>query len=312
MPVEQHRRSNAQSGDVGLAARVAYLAKVLAWQARQPNGKEAADRALAEAQEIAATYERETGRPAGQARVVEIGFGTRPRRALALSLLFGEVHALDLDVPMLRLADFPKLYRQNGPVRAIKSAIRFLLFDAAGWPAFHARLRSIRADYDPARTRFVIGNAGEAATWNQLPAPDLIFSSDVFEHIPLEDLRSLLVLMRARLAEGGLVITRPMIFTGISGGHTADWYETEVERRRGSAGAWRHLTDDDFVVDTYLNRLTRREFVELFEEAGFRVIEDHAVFGRMGEKHMTPQLRATLSQYDDYELYSNRVSFVLA
>lgn|GEM_PF-5815818 len=49
-----------------------------------------------------------------------------------------------------------------------------------------------------------------------------------------------------------------------------------------------------------------------FKAAGFTVLADQAVFGRLGEKHMTPEKRAALSAYDDYELYSNRVEFLLA
>ena len=308
----QGAQSNSQSSAVSLFAKLDYYRQILFWRLRGPGDVEAADATLREAREIVATFERETGKRAADSHVVEVGFGARPRRAFALTLFFRQVTAIDLDAPVLKLSDLPRALRVNGPERALKSLVRHLLLDAAGWRKFHRRIASRFPAYRPQTARLLVGDAGAAATWAEIGEADLVFSQDVFEHIQPERLTSLLATLRAKLAAPGLVITRPMVFTGISGGHVVEWYETDVEDRTEGATAWRHLLDPGFAVNTYLNRLGRGEFVAQFKAAGFTVLADQAVFGRLGEKHMTPEKRAALSAYDDYELYSNRVEFLLA
>ena len=78
-----------------------------------------------------------------------------------------------------------------------------------------------------------------------------------------------------------------------------------------SEDAWSHLLDPGFVVNTYLNRLTRRDYVEIFKSNNFSVLEDSAINGRLGEKHLTDVNKSKLLQFDDYELFSNFVEFVL-
>ena len=57
----------------------------------------------------------------------------------------------------------------------------------------------------------------------------------------------------------------------------------------------------------------RRDMASLFEACGFRVELDRAVLGRLGEQYLTPEVAARLRpRYDDYELFSNRVKFILS
>jgi hypothetical protein len=137
-----------------------------------------------------------------------------------------------------------------------------------------------------------------------------LISSDVFEHIPPLDLKRLMAQLHHQLAEGGIIITQPMVFTGISGGHDLEWYPRSVATNP-SETAWGHLLDPDFRTNTYVNKMTRRAMRTTFEEAGFEVTRDDAAEPDFGRHHLTPERRAALAQWDDYELFSNNVTFHL-
>jgi hypothetical protein len=107
-----------------------------------------------------------------------------------------------------------------------------------------------------------------------------------------------------------IIVTRPNVFTGISGGHDLEWYSYRVETNKSNT-AWGHLLDPNFQPNTYINKLSRREYIDIYEEAGFKVVRDEAIRGRLGEKHLTPEKREFLSAFDDYELFSNSVYFLL-
>jgi len=243
---------------------------------------------------------------------LEIGFGARPHRAFAAQYYFKDVQAVDLDFPLISARDFPKVWRQNGLLRATKAFVRQVFFDRTEWRDFHAGMKVLLPGYNPDKTKLIVDNAASTDFWAKAPGPhDLIFSTDVFEHIPLEDLRRTLEGIRRSLSPDGICMTYPMVFSGILGGHLPKWYGLNMQTELDPGGAWDHLIEPDFAVDTYLNRLTRRDFVKMFQEAGFEILCDRAVLGRLGEQFMTPELRERLSSWDDYELYSNRVEFVL-
>lgn len=302
-------RSNS-SGRVGLAEKLRYWAGLLRMRMSMAGGEAAALAGLEELRAVVAQFEELTGKRAADCAVVEIGFGARPRRALMLTGLFARVYAIDLDAPLFTTLDVLRAARKNGAERALKSLARHVLFERREWPAFHKAMGKALPEYDPSRVRFVIGSAGDEKTWDAIGQVDLALSFDVFEHIPPDDLRQALQAIRRHLAPGGAVITRPCVFTGIFGGHNLEWYPSRVEGQ-SSETAWGHLTDPDFTVNTYLNRLTRRDYCRLFEEAGFAILRDHARRGRFGGRHLTPENRAKLAGFDEYELFSNEVEFHL-
>lgn len=306
----RQRPSNSSDASAGALGRARYLWRLAVMNARRRPMDAAA--VHADVTRIAHRFEELTGRRADGACVLEIGFGARPHRAFALQVPFGEVVAVDLDQPMFGLAEFPAALRQNGPTRAIKGLVRSTVFDRGEWPAFHRGMKVIDPAYAPERTRLVVADAGSDAFWKTAPGPfDLVVSFDVFEHIPPEALSRLLARARANLAPDGIMMTYPNVFTGITGGHDPRWYTHKVEEN-DSGGAWRHLWDETFSVDTYLNRMTRREMRAALEAAGFEGTADRAVLGQLGERHLTPTIEARLRPaYDDYELFSNRVEFVL-
>jgi SAM-dependent methyltransferase len=305
-------RSNSSSGDISITGKLRYNLELLRFRLAQPGAEHFAAEIHDEVADVAAIFERETGRSAADSRVLEIGFGPRPQRAFALTGYFGEVIAVDLDAPVLGLGDLQRVFLRNGIERGVKSLARHLLFDARQWKEFHHAMRRCNPRYRPEAARLVVGNAGAHATWDQFGgAIDIVFSTDVFEHVPRPDLAVLLETIRARLTPGGIVVTRPVVYTGIAGGHAVQWYPQNVDRQTDGTTAWQHLLNPDFAINTYLNKLGRSDFARIFADAGFEIVGDRAEFGRLGERFMTDAKRAALAAYDDYELYSNRVEFLL-
>lgn len=312
MKLQASTRSNSSSGGVPLFEKLKYTWQLLKFRISEPGALDFAMQIRNEVAGVAAIYERETGKPASQARVLEIGFGPRPQRAFGLTGFFKDVTAVDLDAPVMRLSDLVRVFRKNGLERGIKSLARYALFDARQWSTFHKVLTVSTPHYRPDAAKLVVGSAGDHATWDQFGgAIDIVFSTDVFEHILPAELEVLLTTIRSRLAPGGIVVTRPVVYTGIAGGHAVSWYPQNVDAQTDGTTAWGHLLDPDFTINTYLNKLTRRDFVEMFKRVGFEIRGDFAEFGRMGEQWMTEERRAALAHYDDYELFSNRVEFLL-
>lgn len=297
---------------IGFLKKLAYNARLFYMRLKGGNqGTANAINRIQEINEIVRIFEASTGLNAKNSSIVEIGFGARPERAFAMTAFFKNVTAIDLDAPVLSLKDIPQVFKKNGFERGLKSTIRHLIFDNRGWKLFHETMHDHLDGYDPSRVRFIIGNAGKHTTWADAPDFQLAFSTDVFEHIPKEDLTSLLSILRRRLSNNGLIITRPMVFTGICGGHDLDWYPSRVATN-DSTSAWTHLTDPNFSTNTFLNQLTRRDYLEIFHNAGFQIISDTARMGdNFGIQHLTTQKKMVLFSYDDYELFSNQVEFLL-
>ncbi|MDP2021666.1 MAG: class I SAM-dependent methyltransferase [Hydrogenophaga sp.] len=304
-------KSNS-SAAIGFLQKLAYNARLFLMRLEGGNqGAANAKNRIEEIKDIVKTFESKTGLNAKDSSVIEIGFGARPERAFAMTAFFKTVTAIDLDSPVLSLKDIPQVFKRNGMERGIKSTIRHLIFDTWSWKQFHQTMQHHLGGYDPDRVKFIIGNAGNESTWENASDFQLAFSTDVFEHIPKEDLTSLLTILRRRLSNNGLVITRPMVFTGICGGHDLDWYPSRVATN-DSANAWSHLTDPDFSTNTFLNRLTRRDYLGIFHDTGFQILRDTARMGdNFGIQHLTQNNRSLLSSYDDYELFSNQVEFLL-
>lgn len=302
-------RSNSSDSRVSLLGRLQYL-----WQLTTMNAKREPTKAhevIEEIEPVVRDFEALTGKSAEDCRVLEIGFGARPFRAFALQAFFKDVVSVDLDTPIMSAADFFPALRTNGLTRATKGVVRAVFFDRNQWPIFHRGMAETYPEYHKSKSNLVIADAASDDFWSAHRGPyDLIISFDVFEHIVEPDLVKLVENIRANLSDGGICITRPCIFTGITGGHDPEWYGFRVESNSNET-AWQHLWDPKFAVDTFLNRLSRRDMRHIFEAAGFEVVRDIELLPDLGRKHITPEIRRKCGDLDDYELFSNSVEFVL-
>jgi len=257
------------------------------------------------------TYEQFSGRDQPLRRVLEIGYGARPLRLIAMQSMGWDVRGIDLDRPILKgtLAEFATVLRTNGLDRCLKSFIRHTLFDRSERAALGRALRARGYQYRIEPGRFLVGNAAELqAAGGDF---DLIVSEDVFEHIPPDDLDRVIGNMARLLNPQGVAIVQPCIFTGITGGHFFEWYphlvDASIKRR---SKPWDHLRNNEFPVNCYLNRLTRSDFHALLTRH-FVIVEETVKYPGLGRQHLTPAVRAELAAYSEDELLSNNVRYVL-
>lgn len=261
--------------------------------------------------DFASTYEEFTGQSFKDAGVLEIGFGPRPSRLIALMGMGIDVRGIDLDTPMLHfnLLGLFRILKKNGVDRAVKTAVRCLFFDPREQAALREamKLRGYTTHIDPAR--FLVG---DAATYDFGDRKfDFIYSWSVFEHIPPADLSRLSARIAKMLTPRGIALLTPDVFTGITGGHLVEWYghvvEADIARR---SEPWEHLRKARYTANTYLNRLSRSDYRRIFTEH-FEILEEKSIHPNMGRRWLTPELREELAAWDEDELFSNTVQFVL-
>ncbi|HUZ13463.1 MAG TPA: hypothetical protein VMU93_11485 [Caulobacteraceae bacterium] len=249
------------------------------------------------------------------AKVVEIGFGARPIRLAWLYSAGVDVWGMDTDLPLTRFGvrHFFAIWRRNGPERALKSATRQLLLGEKEWrdaARLFAAAHPGRGFTIP-NERLVMGSAADPAIWARFGGVDFIYSETAFEHIPAAQLPSVVDLMADKLNANGVAFIRPNIFTGITGGHSLEWYPDLLDRdvTRRSA-PWEHLRQNRFPANTYLNGLRYSEYVRLFSRR-FQIVEIVDARPALGEQFITPEIANELHAYSREELLMNEIGFVL-
>lgn len=255
------------------------------------------------------------GRPTlRESKVLEIGFGARPYRLVWLYCLGVDVWGVDLDKPLLKLSpkSVLKIAEHNGAERALKSIVRYCISDTHQWREISSEALRRGRTFKIPEDRMVVADAATTDFWTKMGHVDFVYSEDVFEHIPPNDLDTISEQMARALSPNGLALIRPMVFYGICGGHRLEWFphtlNQTISRR---TEPWEHLRRDRFPANTYLNRLSRKDYVDIFAKY-FRIIENETTKSGLGCQFMTPELRAELSHFSDDELFSNSVRFVLA
>jgi hypothetical protein len=245
------------------------------------------------------------------ATAFEVGCGQRPYRLFYLTACGVDAHGVDLDKVVMgaSLSDFFESLKINGAERATKTLVRALLFDGADNRQFHAFLtEQAGRPFNWPMDRIFHGSAAEPSAWPQAPT-DFVYSEDVFEHIPPDELPAVCEQISCQLSSRGIAYIKPLVFTGIQGGHSVDWYTLTPNSNR-RCPPWEHLLENRFPANTYLNRLTRSDFRKLFSR-NFEILEESVVQPDLGREYMTPPLREALSAYSDEDLFSNGVVFVL-
>lgn len=269
---------------------------------------------LADIDEYDALLEAHRGRDLRGAQVLEVGFGTRASRLAVLSAAGAAPIGVDMEVPLLdfKPATLRRIQRENGTERLAKSVARYLLFDRTA----RRRLRlALAQKYSGTTLEYGRIEVCDAAAL-KLPdgSLDLVVSEDVFEHMTPESIARTLAGIRRWLKPGALALIRPNVFTGISGGHLAEWSVESVRDRpeepRRSA-PWEHLRGRHFEPNTFLNELTLADYRRAFADGGFKILEERCRYPQLGASLLTPAVREELSEWPDEELLSNQTMFVL-
>jgi len=188
--------------------------------------------------------------------VFEIGYGRRPDRLVALMSQGTDAFGVDICAPLLELTTTQvlKAFRLNGFQSAIRSLARYLLSDIVRRRQFAKALFRSGYRLRIEGHRFLVHDIATL----ELPARrfDMIFSENVFEHIPEQDLHIILPKLSQWLKPTGICVIRPDIFTGVWGGHLCErLYSGDGEP--GVIEPWEHLRKNRFRSTVYLNRLTR-------------------------------------------------------
>jgi hypothetical protein len=262
--------------------------------------------------EYASTYRRFTGKEFSRLNTLELGFGQRPYRLFLLQALAHHARGIDMDEPMLRpsLRKAASIWRRNGPERALKTLVRKTLLDRGDWQQFQSRLDSIAGgSFSPNEDALIIDDIANLRTRVPAASVDFLYSEDVFEHIDASNLSAVCSAMKWALRPEGLAFVRPMIFTGLLGGHNVEWYDASTIRKR-TCPPWDHLRRHDYPANTFLNGLRRSDYRQIFGKH-FEILDEEELMPGLGRQYMTPTLRAELSEYSDSELYSNWVTFIL-
>ena len=310
--------TNSSIKGVNFTQRVREWVKLFAMRLRglgQPGDFDWLWRDFAEYDRYCSQY---CGTPLKDATILEIGFGARPDRLLALTSMGFKARGVDLDMPILRgtWKEFAALSRKNGYERLLKSVVRHFLFD---WQprrdlrrALAKKGHRLSIPHFPC-AEFIIADAASLAmnTHIQPASLDFVFSEDVFEHIPAETLPTLLRNLSQWIKPQGLALIRPNVFTGITGGHLVEWYchtiNTPIPRQ---SEPWEHLRKKRLCANTFLNRLSLADYRRLFSES-FAILEERVVHPDLGRQFLTPDVRQELIGFSEEELFSNQVLFVL-
>lgn len=304
-------RSSSSLRSVTLRQKWKEAVTILGWLSSEGESLEGFNTMFAELEVYRSTYERHTKSPCSSARTLEIGYGARPFRLIAMISMGVNARGIDLDMPMIRFSPSRlfQILKTNGMERALKTCVRNLMFDRREQNKLKTVLaqRGYKLVID--ESRFLVG---DAATYDYGPdAVDLVYSTDVFEHIPFEGLVALSKRLATQTSPNGLLLITVNIFTGITGGHLPEWYGHLVDSDEPKASEpWEHLRKRRYTANTYLNGLSRAAYRKLFSQ-DFEILEEWVIDPDLGRKWLTPEVRAELSEWSDDELFSNRVMFTL-
>lgn len=275
------------------------------------NSEASMDAILNEVDEYAQSYHAATGRNLLDARILEIGYGARPNRLLAMISLGYNAKGIDLDRPILKfgIREFLSSFKSNGIKRALKSFVRGMVFDGNERRALDRALKRRGSKLICNETRFLVGDA----SLFEFPAAsvDFIYSEDVFEHIPPTSVNALSKNLSHALSMDGLAHISPSIYAGIGGGHLVDWYpHTLGSNKQRETEPWEHLRKRRLVADCYLNELRVHDFENIFKEY-FDIVGVVSRDAGRGTSYLTPEIRNELSEFSEAELLSDKWTFAL-
>ena len=246
-------------------------------------------------------------------KVLEIGYGARPWRLVALSSMGVNIQGIDLERPLygFNVVRLLKVLKDNGFERFFKSFVRGILFDSRDLKKIKNELEIRGKSLVVNEEIMKVGNAGEKFHFED-GSFTFAFSEDVLEHVPRPELSKLIDNLSHWLKKGSIVVLRPHIFTGISGGHNPDWYPHKVlDMSAPKETAWEHLIEKNFKVNTYLNRLKFDDYLKMFEKK-FELLEIKHRHEKLGENYLTEEIYNKLrNDYSREELFLNQIAIVL-
>jgi SAM-dependent methyltransferase len=210
----------------------------------------------------------DAGLTIGAARVMEVGTGRRVDLPFGLYLAgAGPVHTFDLHRYLK-----PKLVEHTlAFLRANETELRSLFSPLAGERLFDERISALTTASDTEAALRAAGiryyaPADASHTPLEAGSIDVHTSYTVFEHIPREDLRSILHEARRLLSPRGVVLHHIDLSDHF---YQEDPKVSKINFLQFSDETWSRYADNQFA---YHNRLRVHEFRELFEDCGYEII----------------------------------------
>jgi SAM-dependent methyltransferase len=305
-------KSHSSLKHVGIVPKIREAVTFLQWKSKGKSAPINLEALFGELDHYAATYENYGSKPFSNVRALEIGYGQRPIRLIALTSMGIDANGIDLDTPMIHfdLVRVFQIMKKNGLERALKTAVRCALFDGNEQNALRVALKQRGYEYRLDTKRMFVGDASAYDYGKE--KFDFIYSEDVFEHIPPEDVEKIAQRISSLLSPDGVALICPLVFTGISGPHLPEWYpgQVAIDKPR-QAEPWEHLRKKRYVANTYLNELPLSAYRSIFSKY-LHIVEERVLNPDAGRQWMTPEIRQELAEWSDEELFSNKVEFVLA
>jgi SAM-dependent methyltransferase len=252
--------------------------------------------------QVRAVVTQFVGRQLTDLDVLEIGSGQRFASTLLFHSAGARVVGVDMDLvatqPSLR--SFAATWRRNGWERAVKTTVRQLLFD----PAYYRALSDVSGL--PLKRRTVPLQVMDACAMD-FPDQrfDLVYSSDVFEH--LYDIDAATREVARVLRPDGVAFIGVNLFPSLSGGHHFEWSDPDRAASR-HVPPWDHLRQNRYPPQTYLNKLRERDYLATFGRY-FAILEvrEHS----QGAQHLTDDILQELPRFSREELLKDSISVVL-
>jgi hypothetical protein len=136
---------------------------------------------------------------------------------------------------------------ESGRTPSLFSTVRVKAYDTA------FRRRRLKLNMDDVDVR--VASADAIANWGE--RFDIVYSFDVFEHLPVNVLEKVVPAMLDRLTPSGFCLIRLNPFPSIAGGHRVERYNLR-DTSPCPTPPWQHLRDlAHGLGDTFLNRLSQ-------------------------------------------------------
>jgi SAM-dependent methyltransferase len=245
-----------------------------------------------------------SSRPVAGARLLDVGCGQLAKHVYQFKAKGANVTGIDMEIPTFNLG-FRKLYdvsKVNGLERGVKSFIRHVIFDREYKTRMISRYHGLPYSDLDCRIMDAANMEFEDSCF------DYIFSDNVFEHI--SDVGGAVKEINRVLKPDGFGRILIHLFPSLSGGHNLDWLDANTVRDR-KVPPWDHLLDNNYPVNTFMNKLKIDDYRRIFSE-NTEVIRERIT--QKGENYLTDEILHALSMrgYSTEDLLTETICFIFS